>query len=680
MFARNRILRPGFVSLFMLLLALPAITHAVTHTVQVLDPRNFSPNDLTIEVGDTVRWVNASGGNRHDVTADDFSFRSVTASSFEFSRTFNSVEEIFYHCTVHSSPGRNIATSQNGRINVISSSTPAELAVQSVSAADGTYEPGDTFTVNASINNSGDDASGAFTITWYASLDSNISPADTSLGAQQIADVAGGATLNHQAMLNLPANMPDGSYFIGVIITFTDANAANNTGFDATPVTIKAFPDQSVSCDEEFVFAADNEFVINVIANGVDDTQNLQCAIDAAASTGMPVVRLASATYWISNVIATDFAGTLEGSSKAGTSLQILDGSIDCAAMEAAGRTPAAIKFENGEARIRRMTIISGAPCIAGSLQTVLHFSGESALADNCANDVSFGSVDRVDILGPGIAGLTKTAVSVHAEGNFLGGCKATLLGTFKLNRSLVSGFATGIVTAMKASAQVDINFNQFSDNLVAIKITDSRQNTTITNNTIDGDNTASTGYTGILAGTVSEAAPSNTRIVINNNTFNISATFATPSNAVLYDQQGNIANISTVISNNRFNLDGASAAAIVSTDVNKGHISANRFSGNALAGVMILADRTQVSGWTVTANTGFAALLSTSADVVFGTNTSNNILGAGQGATFTDLGVGNSILNLEDEITLKNIFEPELMAVVQLSNRDTQSTLVGNR
>ena len=60
---------------------------AATHTVQVLDPRSFSPNDLTIEVGDTVRWVNAAGGNLHDVTADDFSFASVTASSFDFSTT-----------------------------------------------------------------------------------------------------------------------------------------------------------------------------------------------------------------------------------------------------------------------------------------------------------------------------------------------------------------------------------------------------------------------------------------------------------------------------------------------------------------------------------------------------------------------------------------------------------------
>jgi PKD repeat protein len=90
---------------------------AATHDVMVGN-NFFSPNDLTIEVGDTVRWTN-NANRTHDVTADDFSWASETSSSFIFSRTFNSVEEVLYHCTVHSAPGRNINTSQNGRINVI---------------------------------------------------------------------------------------------------------------------------------------------------------------------------------------------------------------------------------------------------------------------------------------------------------------------------------------------------------------------------------------------------------------------------------------------------------------------------------------------------------------------------------------------------------------------------------
>jgi plastocyanin len=98
----------------------------------------FSPNNLTIEVGDTVRWTNNSGGP-HDVTADDFLWASVTSTSFVFERRFNSVEEILYHCTVHSSPGRDINNFQNGVINVIDSDAPGFRINSAIS--DNWFEP-----------------------------------------------------------------------------------------------------------------------------------------------------------------------------------------------------------------------------------------------------------------------------------------------------------------------------------------------------------------------------------------------------------------------------------------------------------------------------------------------------------------------------------------------------------
>lgn len=100
------------------LLFAPAAYSAV-HDVTVGN-NFFSPNDLSIEVGDTVRWTK-EGGGLHDVTADDFSWASPTSSSFVYERTFNSAGEILYHCTVHSAPGRSIDTSMNGRIEVVES-------------------------------------------------------------------------------------------------------------------------------------------------------------------------------------------------------------------------------------------------------------------------------------------------------------------------------------------------------------------------------------------------------------------------------------------------------------------------------------------------------------------------------------------------------------------------------
>jgi len=91
----------------------PAAVHDV-----VVGNNSFNPNDLTIAVGDTVRWTN-NAGMTHDVTADDLSWNSATASSFVFERTFNSVDEVLYHSTVHSSPGLNINSFMNGRVNVV---------------------------------------------------------------------------------------------------------------------------------------------------------------------------------------------------------------------------------------------------------------------------------------------------------------------------------------------------------------------------------------------------------------------------------------------------------------------------------------------------------------------------------------------------------------------------------
>jgi plastocyanin len=101
------------------LLLSASVAPAAVHDVVVGDDF-YSPNDLTIEVGDTVRWT-SNASMPHNVTADDLSWNSATAASFVYERTFNLVDEVFYHCTVHSAPGLDIDTNMNGRLNVIDS-------------------------------------------------------------------------------------------------------------------------------------------------------------------------------------------------------------------------------------------------------------------------------------------------------------------------------------------------------------------------------------------------------------------------------------------------------------------------------------------------------------------------------------------------------------------------------
>ncbi len=102
------------------LCALPVAAAAEVHEVTVRN-FSFSPNDLTIQPGDTVRWTNIEGF--HDATADDFSWASSTGSGWVYQRVFNNTGVVLYHCTVHSGPGQPIQTSMNGRITV---EAPAE--------------------------------------------------------------------------------------------------------------------------------------------------------------------------------------------------------------------------------------------------------------------------------------------------------------------------------------------------------------------------------------------------------------------------------------------------------------------------------------------------------------------------------------------------------------------------
>ncbi len=392
---------------------------------------------------------------------------------------------------------------------------------------------------------------------------------------------------------------------------------------------------ESVGCDDDFVQLDDNALVINVATTGVDDTANIQCALDVAASDGYPIVRLAAGTYFIGGLLVENFKGTLEGRTVASTVIEILDRSINCVGMESAGLSSSIIKFVGGEPRIRFMTINISQPCMGWDewVRNVLHFTGQAASPENCDNDVIFGVVDRLAIDG---AGIPITAISVSAEGSTLEGCTDTLLGTFKLNRSVVSNTYVAVNTAMKAGAQVDINFNEFRDNLQTILLKDTNQNTTITTNKFFGGNSHT-----IIVRTSKFEAPKVTRVVIHNNEFNkdsASGTVISLSN----DHGGT--DTSCVITKNRFNLDADGIQGISSVKVSNAHVSANHFSGRGFLALWM----DWGTGWTITANTGLADFTSTiggNSDIFLDRETSQNIVGPDQGAIVRNNNAENIIL-----------------------------------
>ena len=89
---------------FLFLLTSAVLFSQTTHDVTVQN-FSFSPQSLTITVGDIVRWTNISG--THNVKADDNSFTSGPAAPapWEYTHTFTAVGNNPYHCEPHQAMG-----------------------------------------------------------------------------------------------------------------------------------------------------------------------------------------------------------------------------------------------------------------------------------------------------------------------------------------------------------------------------------------------------------------------------------------------------------------------------------------------------------------------------------------------------------------------------------------------
>ena len=214
------------------LLPAPALAQT-THIVTVGD-NFFNPSNLTIQVGDSVEWRNATGGNSHNVTANNGSFASSTSSSFTFTRAFTASGTTNYRCTVHSG--------MTGVITVQGTATTPDVALQSVDAQNGTFSPGDPITIDINLQNIGDAASGVFDITYYASTNTTINTSDTELGTDQRPSLNANQSSSFTANAEFPPGIAAGDYFIGAIVEIDDSNAGNNVDHDPTAVTVQGSP------------------------------------------------------------------------------------------------------------------------------------------------------------------------------------------------------------------------------------------------------------------------------------------------------------------------------------------------------------------------------------------------------------------------------------------------------
>jgi V8-like Glu-specific endopeptidase len=98
-----------------------------------------------------------------------------------------------------------------------------------------TVRPGQSWSVTTHPRNNGTAASGSFTVSFYASTDTNITSGDYLLGSTTVSSLSPFSFAYATWSGNFRSNIPRGSYYVGWIIdsgnSVTEFSKANNTGY-----------------------------------------------------------------------------------------------------------------------------------------------------------------------------------------------------------------------------------------------------------------------------------------------------------------------------------------------------------------------------------------------------------------------------------------------------------------
>ena len=90
------------------------------------------------------------------------------------------------------------------------------LVLESLQASKAALAPGESFTLTATVKNSGDTRSAATTVRYYRSNDNSLSSSDTRLGSSTVSGIAAGGTT--QVSTSLRAPQAPGTYYYGACV------------------------------------------------------------------------------------------------------------------------------------------------------------------------------------------------------------------------------------------------------------------------------------------------------------------------------------------------------------------------------------------------------------------------------------------------------------------------------
>jgi len=274
----------------------------------------FRPETVTINVGDTVNWIN--DGGFHDVTADDGSFSNTTSgSAWTFSHTFTSGGIQGYHCSVHGLPGSGMAgtvvvqggggTSQPGTLRFTfaaytanENAGAAAISVQRVNGDDGAVAV--QYSAAAGTATVGQDFTAVNGTLSWADKDNSVKSFNVPIANDSLAEA------NETILLALSSPTGgaalDNTHKTATLIIFDDDAAPG--GPPAAPSNLKVAASSTSEIQLTWTDNANNETGFRIEQRTIGGAYQ-EVATAAANATGAAVPGLDPSTFYLFRVRAS---------------------------------------------------------------------------------------------------------------------------------------------------------------------------------------------------------------------------------------------------------------------------------------------------------------------------------------------------------------------------------------
>jgi len=189
-------------------------------------------------------------------------------------------------CSNDSNSGNNSDSDRSIRVAM---KEPTNVEIQSVDAADGVYEPGESIVVDVVIDGVGDQLDNSFEVDVYISSDSEITDNDNKIHNFGGETISPGETRYLEAECRLPSDIQAGDYYIGIIVTYSVKDGSESIqATDYSTVYIGGPSDlrvQSVDAAGGRYVAGDQIEVYSLIKN-IGEWPSSSYTVNYYASTG----------------------------------------------------------------------------------------------------------------------------------------------------------------------------------------------------------------------------------------------------------------------------------------------------------------------------------------------------------------------------------------------------------